>query len=76
MRTWNMDSAAKSPPIPTPYSPPARPSSSHASTEWAQPSACSRVYAATMSESIQLVGSPGRAHAATTKANAVSTRIS
>ena len=42
---WNLDSAAKRPPIATPYIPPARPSLSQASTECAQPSAWSRSYA-------------------------------
>ena len=42
--SWNMDSPLNNPPTLTPYSPPtSRPSSSHVSTEWAQPLWCNSV---------------------------------
>ena len=75
-RRLNIDSPAKSPPIATPYRPPASSPSRHASTECAQPSSCSREYAAAMSGSIQAPWRDGSAQPATTSANAVSTRIS
>ena len=39
----NIDSPANRPPMATPYRPPASVPPCHASTEWAQPSRCSRV---------------------------------
>ena len=74
---WNIDSPANSPPIPTPYSPPASSPSRQASTECAQPSRCSSPYAVG-----DVAGDParrrgaGRRRPATTSSNAVSTRIS
>ena len=62
---WNIDSPANSPPIATPYSPPASSPSRHASTECAQPSRCSSLYAAAMSRVIHpasRAGSPQRGH--------------
>ena len=55
----NIDSPANSPPMATPYSPPASSPSRQASTEWAQPSRWSSVYAAAISSSIQPPGAPG-----------------
>ncbi len=73
---WNIDSPANSPPIATPYSPPARRPSRHASTECTQPSWCRRRYAARISGSIQPLSRRGSAQASSTSSNAVSTRIS
>src|SRR5262249_8821219 len=74
---WNIDSAAKSPPIATPYTPPARtPPADHASTLCAQPSRCSVVYASTKSSSIHPWGRCGSAHDRMTSSNPWSTEIS
>ena len=73
---WNIDSPANSPPIPTPYSPPASSPSRHASTECAQPSRCSSAYAAAMSRVIHPASRAGSPQRATTSSKAVSTRIS
>ena len=73
---WNIDSPANKPPIRTPYSPPTSSPSCHVSTLCAQPSSCSRVYAATNDSSIQPCGRRGSAHPRITASNAVSTRIS
>ena len=60
----------------TPYRPPASSPSRQASTECAQPSRCSSVYAEAMSPSIHPPERRGSAQAATTSSKAVSTRIS
>ena len=60
----------------TPYSPPARRPSRHASIECAQPSRCSRPYAWEKAGVIHPSGRSLRPHSATTSSKAVSMRIS
>ena len=75
---WNIDSPANSPPMATPYRPPASvPSSSdHDSTLCAHPSSCSRTYASRTAALIHRPGRDGSAHVSMTSSKAVSTRIS